>query len=85
MEDVGKRHIHETENVINIWENKMCKKSVSINLRPAGLALLMAGTMLTSAPVTNVFAAGEDKNLQIEEVIVTARKRSESLQVVPIA
>ncbi len=63
----------------------MCKKSVSINLRPAGLSLLMAGTILTSLPVTNGFAAGEDTSLQIEEVIVTARKRSESLQVVPIA
>jgi len=56
-----------------------------MNTRPLSLlphALVIAGLIATSAPV---FAADEKPGSGIEEILVTARKREESLQDTPIA
>jgi outer membrane receptor protein involved in Fe transport len=45
----------------------------------AGFAVLMASTMLTSAGAAFAQEAGSN----VDEVIVTAQKRSENLQTVP--
>ena len=47
-------------------------------------AILAASTaVMALAPVTAVLAA--DERVQLEEIVVMAQKRAESLQVVPIA
>ena len=51
--------------------------------RPAFWQLLLTSTMLTA--VSPAFAAGADKPVGIETVVVTAEKRSEDLQKAPLS
>ncbi len=60
--------------------NNLCKKTKMLNWLPPMLAV--AGVLVGSSPV---FAADEKPGLGIEEIVVTARKREESLQDTPIA
>lgn len=53
-----------------------------MNLKKKPLAIALAGTLASVAPIPVVLAQSD---MAIEEVVVTARKRSENMQEVPIA
>ncbi len=61
-------------------KNKLDKKTKMLNWLPQVLAAV--GMLAGSSPV---YAADETPGLMIEEIVVTARKREESLQDTPIA
>ena len=53
--------------------------------RRTAFAALFATTALTATPVLAQQAAADDANTDSTEIVVTAQKRSESLQKVPIS
>lgn len=57
-------------------------KPFSVLKKPIYLALIGAGLLISTGPVV---AQGSGDSLQIEEVVVTARKREENLQETPIS